>query len=138
MMKKMYFLLVAMGLGVLLMSSGVDAISVKLVDGADPITGNYDNTVSLLFTNLSPYKFGYIDAGGVFNSIMANGWTPISFNVSSASVVDLVLAITSPLTIFAAGAAEYFSPINPASTAYTYGMLTFSTPNGPTGIAIAT
>jgi hypothetical protein len=125
-MKKMSFLLFAMGLGVLLMSSGAGAISVKLIDA------NNDNTVLIAFSNFSPYTFGYTDTSGAFYSIPTMPPTPYSFSVIGTSIVDFVLAMTKPLgglAIYAAGMADYLGN--------NLALLTFNTPSGSPTITIA-
>ena len=120
MMKKISFIVLAIGLGILLTSSGAGAISVKLID-----TDN-NNTVSIAFTNFSTYTFGYIDTNGGFQSIPTNVWlpSPYSFSVIGTKIVDFVLAVTDPLNIYASGRADYLGTGQ--------AMLTFNAPNPPT------
>jgi hypothetical protein len=98
-MKKINFIFLAMGIGILLISSGAGAVSIGLVDG------NSDKTVTLDFISFAPgYNFGYIDSSG-FHSIGVPGVFGgiATQDFIGVSVVNFALqALLNPFSIFEA------------------------------------
>jgi hypothetical protein len=96
-MKKISFIFLAMGLGILLISSGAGAVSIGLVDG------NHDGRVTLDFISFAPgYNFGYID-DSVFQSIVPGTWDWERKEFTGVSTVNFALqALLDPFSIFEA------------------------------------
>jgi hypothetical protein len=108
-MKKISFIFLAMGLGILLISSGASAVSIGLVDGDG-------GGVTLDFISFAPgYNFGYID-NRVFHSIVAPGvfGGTATQEFKGVSTVNFALqALFNPLSIFEAAQVYWYGEVAP-------------------------
>jgi hypothetical protein len=109
-MKKISFIFLAIGMGILLISSGAGAVSIGLVDG------NSDKTVTLDFISFAPgYNFGYIDDSG-FHSIVASGGFDgmATKDFLGVSMVNFALqALFNPFSIFEAATVIWNGQVAP-------------------------
>ena len=107
-MQRIGFILLIIGVGVLLMSSGAGAVSVGLVDG------NHDSKVVLDFKSVAPgYNFGYMDGHG-FHNIVSSFSGRATREFIGVSVVNFALqALSNPSNVLTAGVVFFNSQVAP-------------------------
>jgi len=105
-MKKITSIFLAMGIGILLISSGASAVSIGLVDGDG-------GGVTLDFTTVAPgYNFGYIDSS-TFYSLVPFGFGTATKNFSAPTVNFALQALFNPSSIFEAATVIWNGEVAP-------------------------
>ena len=106
-MKKISFIFLAMGMGILLISSGASAVTIGLVDGDG-------GGVTLDFISFAPgYNFGYIDDLGFHSIVPAVGaWARQNF-IGVSTVNFALQALFNPFSIFEAADVKWGLEVAP-------------------------